>query len=107
LLLLAGWGIWRWFLVAGGPWKPGHSCASVVTCRTGLCLVHARDHRQGPLTSVPGYCSDRCRTDADCPADMVCEPLPAGISRKAGDHLPLIKLPERLCVRVLGGRDAG
>jgi hypothetical protein len=95
------WGAWRWFYAVGGPWPAGHSCGSVVACREGLCLVHARD-KSGALVSLPGrqgYCSARCQTDRDCPGDMACEPLPSGISRANGDHLPLIKLPERLCVR--------
>lgn len=95
------WGVWRWFAVLGGPWPAGHSCSSVVACRDGLCLVHARD-AAGALVTVPGkqgYCSTRCQTDRDCPGDMACEALPAGISRDQGDHLPLVKLPERLCVR--------
>lgn len=95
------WGAWRWFNVAGGPWPAGHSCSSLVACRDGLCLVHARD-KAGALVTLPrgeGYCSARCQSDSDCPADMACEALPSGISRQQGDHLPLIKQPEKLCVR--------
>ena len=91
------WGGWRWFIVAGGPWPAGHSCSGLVSCRDGLCLVHAR--QGGALTKVPGYCSRRCQADSDCPSGMACEALPAGISRADGDHLPYLKLPERLCVR--------
>lgn len=96
------WGGWRWFLVAGGPWEAGHGCASLVSCRDGLCLVHERPAPGQALARVPGYCSRRCQADADCPAGMACEPLPPGISRAAGDHLPLLKLPERLCIRQRG-----
>jgi hypothetical protein len=96
------WGAWRWFYAVGGPWPAGHSCSSVVACREGLCLIHARDKGGALVKASPkgdGYCSARCQADRDCPSDMACEPLPAGISRESGDHLPLIKLPERLCVR--------
>ena len=71
-----------------------------MTCRDGLCLTHQRPAKGQALVSTAGYCSRRCQVDSDCPADMACEPLPPGMSRSAGDHLPLIKLPERLCVRV-------
>ena len=98
ILVFGAWGMWRWFLVAGGPWLAGHSCSSLVACRDGLCLMHDRDPG-GALKTTEGYCSKRCKTDADCPADMGCEALPSGISRKQGDHLPLVQDPERLCVR--------
>lgn len=104
LVLCLGWGLWRWFLVAGGPWKAGHSCSNLVACRDGLCLVHARPATGQPLATVAGYCSRRCQQESECPAGMACEPLPKEISRHNGDHLPLIQLPERLCVRVSGGR---
>ncbi|MSP63840.1 MAG: hypothetical protein EXR72_26540 [Myxococcales bacterium] len=104
MLLFGFWGAWRWFNVAGGPWEAGHSCSTLIACKDGLCLIHARPKAGADLAEVPGYCSKRCDTDADCPADMACEALPAGISNKAGDHLPMIQLPERLCVR--GGRSS-
>ncbi len=100
-VLFLFWGGWRWFIVAGGPWKAGHSCGSLVSCRDGLCLVHQRVAATRALLGTAGYCSTQCQADADCPADMACEALPEGISRKEGDHLPLIKLPERLCVRIV------
>ena len=109
-LMLLAWSGWRWFAIAGGPWVAGHSCSSVVTCRDGLCLTHEREARGGALARLDdGYCSRRCERDADCPEAMACEKLPDGISRAAGDHLPLIKLPERLCVRFRGVkvRDGG
>ncbi len=99
-LLFVFWGMWRWFIVSGGPWKPGHSCDSLVACMDGLCLVHELPAPGAPLSPTAGYCSKRCQVTADCPGDMACEALPQGISRKDGDHLPFIELPSRLCVRV-------
>lgn len=106
-LLLAFWAVWRWFIVAGGPWVAGHSCSTLMACRDGLCIVHERASASGPLVPVEGYCTKRCEADADCPSDMKCEALPDGISSKAGDHLPVVTLPKRLCIRTRlrdGGR---
>jgi hypothetical protein len=98
-VLLLFWWLWRGFLIAGGPYPAGPPCRNQIMCQEGLCLSHARSERSGPLLPVAGYCSQHCESDAGCPADMACEPLPAGISPAAGDHLPLIKLPKKLCIR--------
>lgn len=96
---LVFWWVWRGFLLAGGPYPAGPACKNQVMCQEGLCLVHARAAGDGKIVRTAGYCSQHCADDKGCPSDMACEAFPAGISRADGDHLPLVKLPEKLCIR--------
>jgi hypothetical protein len=85
-------------LLSGSIHKVGEPCTGLIHCRDGPCLIHARDEK-GALTSGPGYCSHGCDSDKDCPSGTRCEPRPAEISRANGDHLPFIKVPDKLCIK--------
>lgn len=89
--------VWRMLILTGHMHKTGEGCASLLTCPGGPCLVHRLD-AAGALVATDGYCSRGCTTDGDCPPSMRCVLRPDGISRQAGDHLPFVTVPPRLCL---------
>jgi hypothetical protein len=80
------WNIW-------GQGDLGAKCSGRAGCKSFWCLSHAfRGGVEGPSE---GYCTDKCKSDADCKPGMKC----VAPSQAALDDLARAMRPQRLCQR--------
>ena len=80
------WNLW-------GQADLGEKCSGRAGCKTFWCLSHAiQGGVEGPSE---GYCTDKCKSDADCKPGMKC----VAPSQAALDDLAKAMRPERLCER--------
>jgi hypothetical protein len=84
--VLRYWNLW-------GQGDLGDACSGRAGCKSFWCLSHA--FRGGSETASEGYCTDKCKSDADCKPGMKCV-VP---TQEAAGDLAKAMRPERLCER--------